>query len=78
MKNKELKKINREIGITQLIETYPEVVNVLQDEYEFHCVNCMFSEFDTLENGALLHGIEGEDLDDMIEHLEKVINEVKV
>lgn len=67
-------KINPEIGITTLIETYPVLVDVLQNDYEFHCVNCMFSEFDTLENGALLHGIEGEDFYDLLEHLEGVIN----
>lgn len=67
-------KIPKDIGITTLVQTYPIVVDVLQNDYEFHCVNCMFSEFDTLENGAMLHGIEDEDLDDLIIHLEEVIN----
>lgn len=67
-------KIDPNIGITTLVERFPVVVDILQNDYEFHCVNCMFSEFDTLENGALLHGIEGEDFADLIEHLEEVIN----
>lgn len=66
--------IDPNIGITTLIEKYPILTDVLQNDYEFHCVNCMFSKFDTLENGALLHGIEDEDFDDLIEHLEEVIN----
>ncbi|MEP7104177.1 MAG: DUF1858 domain-containing protein [Candidatus Dojkabacteria bacterium] len=74
MKNKKKIKIDKDMGINALIEAYPVVVDILQEEYEFHCVNCMFSEFDTLENGAILHGIEGEDFNDMVEHLEKVIN----
>ncbi|MEO6728604.1 MAG: DUF1858 domain-containing protein [Candidatus Dojkabacteria bacterium] len=75
-KNNKVKKlkIDPNIGITTLIETYPVLVDILQNDYEFHCVNCMFSEFDTLENGALLHGIEGDDFDDLITHLEDTIN----
>ncbi|MFS8130640.1 MAG: DUF1858 domain-containing protein [Candidatus Dojkabacteria bacterium] len=67
-------KIDPNIGITTLVERYPIVVDILQNDYEFHCVNCMFSEFDTLENGALLHGIEGEDFTELIDHLEEIIN----
>lgn len=67
--------IDPEIGVAELIQKYPQISDTLQSEYGFHCVNCMFSEFDTLEEGAALHGIEGNDLIDMIEHLEKIINE---
>jgi hybrid cluster-associated redox disulfide protein len=67
-------KLNPDIGIVDLVETYPEVVEVLQSDYNFHCVNCLFSEFDTLRQGAEIHGIDGQDFDDLVSHLESIIN----
>lgn len=61
-------------NINVLVEEYPEIVDVLQEEYGFHCVNCMFSEFDTLEEGAAIHSIQGEDFEEMVKHLEEIIN----
>jgi hybrid cluster-associated redox disulfide protein len=67
--------IDPNMGIVEIIDTYPELVTVLTEDYEFHCVNCLFSGMDTLIEGASLHGIEGEDFKDMLKHLEQVINE---
>lgn len=74
MKNKTPIKLDRNISILDLIERYPSVIDVLEVDYEFHCVNCIFSDFDTLEAGASLHGIEGDDFEDMLSHLEEIIN----
>jgi hybrid cluster-associated redox disulfide protein len=67
-------KLDPNISILDLIEQYPEVVDVLESDFEFHCVNCIFSDFDTLEAGASLHGIEGDDFQEMLMVLEEVIN----
>ncbi len=67
--------IDSNIGMVELIDTYPELVNVLSEDYEFHCVNCIFAGMDTLIEGAALHGIEGDDFEDMKRHLEEIINE---
>lgn len=69
-----MKRIDPEIGINKLIEEYPQLVEILNDEYGFHCVNCIFSEFDTLKEGAAIHGIEGNDFEEMIVKLEEIIN----
>lgn len=68
-------KIDPTIGINDLVDKYPTLVDTLQEEYGFHCVNCIFSEFDTLEEGASLHGIVGEDFEDMLLHLEEILSE---
>lgn len=67
-------KLNPEISIVDLVAQYPDLVEILQNDYEFHCVNCMFSEFDTLEAGAGLHGIEGDEFKEMLARLEEIIN----
>ncbi len=73
VKSKKIK-IDPHIQISVLIDTYPQLVDVLTEDYEFHCVNCLFSDFDNLKDGAALHGVEGQDFEDMLEHLESVVN----
>ena len=68
-------KIDPQININDLITEFPELAEVLTWEYGLHCVNCIISEYDTLKQGAAIHGIEGKDFDDMLAHLEEVINE---
>lgn len=72
-KNKRIK-IDPAMGINEIIDKHPILIDVLQSEFGFHCVNCVFSEFDTLEEGAAIHGIEGNIFEEMMEYLEKVLN----
>ena len=66
--------ITKDIGINELIERNPEVIPLLM-AYGLHCVGCSFSEFDTLENGARLHGMDDEVLQMMIDDINRVIEE---
>lgn len=50
---------------------YPEIVEFLTIEYGLHCVGCFIAEFETLEEGAVVHGILGDDFEDML----KLVNE---
>lgn len=68
-------KITEDINIAEMIEKYPVLVEILMDEYEFHCVNCILSGFDTLKEGARIHGIEGEDFEDMLKRLNDAVEE---
>jgi hypothetical protein len=58
--------INENTKISDLIESFPYLVEFMQEEYGFHCVNCIFSSFDTLKNGAEIHGIIEDDFDEML------------
>lgn len=66
--------ITKEIGINVLVEKHPEVIPLLM-AYGLHCVGCSFSEFDTLENGARIHGMDDEVLQMMIDDINRVIEE---
>ncbi len=68
------KQIDPDMLIAEMAEMYPEVVNFLIYEYQFHCVGCFISQFETLRQGAQTHGIEGEDYDEMIEKINEIIN----
>lgn len=75
MQEKDKIKIDRQISITKLLEDYPFLEEVLTLEYGFHCASCMFAEFDTLEDGASLHGIEGEYFEELLTDIESRIQE---
>ncbi|MDD4026679.1 MAG: DUF1858 domain-containing protein [Candidatus Shapirobacteria bacterium] len=71
MKNKT--KINKDILILDLIEQNPNLASILTDDYGFHCVGCMAASMETLEQGALVHGLTAGEIDKMVEELNKKI-----
>lgn len=66
------KTIVGEILIQDLITQFPDLIEVLLIEYGFYCVNCFLSHIETLEEGAAVHGIEGEEFQEMLQHLRDV------
>lgn len=77
MKEKEDIKINPDILISELLDIEPEIAIFLLTEYGIHCVNCFAAGFDTLEEGAGIHGIVGEDFQEMLVTIEQIINTKK-
>lgn len=71
----ERKTIDIDKNINDLLMEFPEIAPVLSYEYGLYCVSCIIADFDTLRQGALIHEIVGEDFDDMVRHLESIINE---
>jgi hybrid cluster-associated redox disulfide protein len=65
-------KITDKTPINHLIEKHPEVIDILM-AYGLHCVNCHFSEFDTIENGAMMHGMSKEEIKMMLKDVNKII-----
>ena len=62
--------IDPDILILDLTEIYPQAVDFLIREYEFHCVGCIMAGFETLRQGAEAHGISGKDFDKLLQKLE--------
>lgn len=58
-------KITSDMIILDVVAKYPETMEVFF-EYGIHCVGCTMSQYETLEQGAALHGI---DLDELLEDL---------
>tara|TARA_Y100000310_G_C20554772_1_gene749955 strand:- start:897 stop:1109 length:213 start_codon:yes stop_codon:yes gene_type:complete len=54
-------KINKDITISELIEENPEMGNKLA-ELGLGCAGCPMSQMETIEEGALAHGINPEEL----------------
>ena len=72
--DKNRKHIDPDIMILELSEFYPQVVDFLITEYEFHCIGCIMSGFETLRIGAQAHGIIDEDFAEMMVRIDDLIN----
>lgn len=72
--------LNADSNLFTVSQESPRAAQLLSD-YGLHCISCFFSEFDTLENGAKLHGMSDEEMFSMIneinELLKKEFNESK-
>jgi hybrid cluster-associated redox disulfide protein len=65
--------IDKDTAIEDLIEENPEMNDVLY-EYGLYCGNCFAAGWDTLEEGAKMHGLEDDEIEELIQELNKVKN----
>lgn len=68
------KEIDPKLKINEIAEIYPEVIEHLITEYNFYCFGCFLSDYETLEEGARVHGIDGEDFKELMSELNEIIN----
>lgn len=61
--------INKDILISDLVDNYPDLGRVLTEDYGFHCIGCMSAGMETLEQGALVHGMSQKKIEKMVEDL---------
>ncbi len=71
-KKEDKPKITPDMQISELALEYPDIAEYLTTEYGFHCVNCFLAEWESIEEGAAVHGI----WDDEFEELMKELNEM--
>ena len=57
----ENKKITKEMKIEEILQKYPESVEIFL-KHGFHCLGCAAASFENLEDGAKAHGIDAEKL----------------
>jgi hybrid cluster-associated redox disulfide protein len=70
--NKNIVKITKDMNLGEVVFKYPEAAEVLTD-YGLSCVGCFASSFDSIEQGAKIHQLSDEELDEMLERINEVI-----
>jgi hybrid cluster-associated redox disulfide protein len=66
-------KIKADMSMGDILAKYPETAEVFQ-KHGLHCLGCAIASFETLEQGALAHGM---DIDKLLEDLNKVAEKKK-
>lgn len=64
-------KINKDTNLAELMMAYPESEEILVD-YGLHCAFCAANSFDTIEAGAKIHGMEDDEIQEMIDRIKEV------
>ena len=64
-----VKKITKDMTFAQVLQKYPEAAQVFLEK-GMHCVGCMAAHFESIEQGAVAHGM---DVDSLIEDLNKAV-----
>ena len=64
-------KINKSMGIMEIIQKQPQAAEVMM-EFGMHCIGCMASQFESLEQGAAAHGMTDKQIDEMVEKINKI------
>ena len=73
MENKKNKpKITGKTKLGDIIEKYPKAAEILADKYQLHCVGCFAAAFETLEEGARVHGMSKKEIDKLLEEVNKI------
>ena len=62
--------ITKQTTIEEIISSFPETVRFFND-LQMSCGSCFAVKFDTLENGALMHGM---DVNDLITRLNQFVS----
>ena len=66
-------KIERNTKIADILKEKPDAVKIFE-KYNMGCISCLGIQNETLEKGALMHGISVEDL---LEEIDKLPNKTK-
>ena len=66
-------KITKDMSLAEVVEKYPETFDVFS-RYGLHCIGCMAAQFENIEQGAVVHGI---DTGKLVEDLNKAIKKKK-
>lgn len=68
LKKPEYFQLNRDMAIGEIMDKSSKAVEYL-GMYGLHCATCFASNFDTLKEGAQVHGMTDEELETMIEEI---------
>lgn len=69
-------KITKNTLILEIAERYPQLVEILVEKYGLHCLGCSLSAVETIEEGAMGHGMNRKEVEKMMLELNKEANRV--
>ena len=65
-------KVTKDDNLSTLLQKYPEVEEILTD-YGLHCVGCALNAFDSVEAGSKVHGMDDEEIQEMVDRINEFI-----
>jgi len=69
-------KVSKDMLLGDVVGKFPDAVPILL-EHGLHCVGCHVAAFETIGQGAKAHGMSENEIDKMIEKINKAVSEKK-
>lgn len=54
-------KITKTMGITETVQKYPETIEIFM-QFGMSCVGCAAASYESIEQGAMSHGVDPEEI----------------
>lgn len=67
-------KITKDMTLGEVVKKYPKIAEVML-KYGLHCIGCHVAAWETIEQGALGHGMSKKDLEKMVKEMNNVAKE---
>ena len=64
-------KIDKDMALGEVVLKFPGSAEIMM-KHGLHCVGCHVAVWETLEQGAMAHGMSKKELDDMLNELNKL------
>ena len=71
---KKVERISKDMLLSEVVDKYPQLAEKLTVDYGFHCIGCFAAEMETLEQGAMVHGMKKKEIDKLVETLNGLVN----
>ncbi len=73
---KQTSAVNKKMAICEVIQKNPEAAEVML-KYGLHCIGCHIAFWETVEEGAMAHGLSGKQIDKMVDDMNKLASKKK-
>ncbi len=68
------KTVTPDSNLGEIVRHYPQAAEIML-EYGLHCVGCFASAFDTIAQGARIHGLSDQEVAEMVGRINKSMQE---
>lgn len=68
--------INKSMTLGEVVEKFPESAEVMMN-YGLHCIGCHVASWETIEQGALGHGMDEKEIEKMVNEINEKISSKK-
>ncbi len=69
-------KITKDMTLGDVVTRYPESAEVMM-EYGLHCIGCHVAAWESVEEGAKAHGLDDKKVKEMLDKMNKAVEEIK-
>lgn len=65
-------KITKDMTLGEVVTRYPESAEVMR-EYGLHCIGCHVATWESVEEGAKVHGLDDKKVKEMLDKMNKAV-----